>query len=185
MEDEKRIIRRIDTARLGLFPLDKPLLRLAASDIAEVCRLIGLNAGENYGFFETRRRHRVYNAKLDIMEEYPRAWLITTAWYIGRLADMSMIGEVGFKGPPNLGEIEIGYGLKPGARNCGYMTEAVETMCVIAAAQKDYKVEAVMAKTLPNNLPSHNVLRKNGFVRDGVSGKYWRWVKTIKPFAEE
>ena len=44
---------------------------------------------------------------------------------ITRLADGRAVGGIGFKGQPDGGCVEIGYGLAPSARGHGYAAEAV------------------------------------------------------------
>ena len=169
----------METERLYLYPLDAELLWTLRKDADGLCSRLGIRLGEPYGFFEQRRRHKVYSAKLAVMRDHPRSWLLATTWLIVPKDTMTVVGEAGFKGPPNLGEIEVGYGLKKSARNLGYMTETVTLLCRVAAAQQEYTVKTVMAKTLPGNVPSHRVLEKNGFARDGVIGKHWRWLKRL------
>lgn len=173
-------IKRIETERLYLYPLELEQIQMALEDYGGLCQYIGAKPGEPYGFFDWWRKRKVYNAKMALMEQQPRAWLLSTTWFVVNKESLEILGEVGFKGPPNRGEIEIGYGLKAGARNRGYMSEAVDMLCRVAAAQTEYTVHTVIAKTLQNNVPSHRVLQKNGFLRDGMIGKHWRWAKKIK-----
>lgn len=177
---ENENVKRLYTERLCLFPLEEPQLRMALEKPEALCEMLGIFSGKPYGFFEWRRKKKVYTAKLSIMKSHPRAWLLTTTWFIVLRDTFTLLGEVGFKGPPHMGELEIGYALKAEARNKGYMTEAVELLCRVAGVQQEYTVGAIMAKTLKNNTPSHRVLAKNGFVRDGEIDQYWRWVKHME-----
>lgn len=176
---ERDDVKRIFTERLCLFPLEEPQLQMALRDPETLCEKLEIFPGKPYGFFEWRHKKKVYTAKLSIMKSHPRAWLLTTTWFIVSRDTSVLLGEIGFKGPPNMGEIEVGYGLKRDARNKGYMTEALELLCQVAAVQQEYPVEAVIAKTLKDNTPSHRVLEKNGFTRDGEVDKYWRWIKRV------
>ena len=54
---------------------------------------------------------------------------------ITRLADGRAIGGLGFKGQPDGGCVEIGYGLAPSARGHGYAAEAVIALLTVAADQ--------------------------------------------------
>jgi RimJ/RimL family protein N-acetyltransferase len=127
---------------------------------------------------ERRLRRKIYKNKLHIIDESPKACLLTTAWQITR--DGAIVGEAGFKGPPHLGEIEIGYTTHAGYRRRGYMSEAVAALCAFAFQQTAYKVTRVAALTRPRNAASQGVLGKCGFVRDGKQG-WWllRWVKIV------
>ncbi|MCL2030317.1 MAG: GNAT family N-acetyltransferase [Oscillospiraceae bacterium] len=173
-------IKRIETKRLYLYPLEAEHIRMALDDYGGLCRRLRVEPGEKYGFFEWWRRRRVYAAKLALIEQQPRSWLLSTTWFIVDGSTLEILGEAGFKGPPSLGVIEIGYGLKAGARNRGYMSETVETLCRVAVAQTEYNVHTILAKTLKDNTPSHRVLEKNGFVRNGMIGKHWRWLKDME-----
>ena len=183
-ESNQSSIKRIETDRLYLYPLELPQLEEAIRDADALCRRLGVEPGSPYGFFERHRRRPVYTAKRVIVRDQPRSWLLATTWFIVLKETMTLAGEAGFKGPPSVGEIEIGYGLKTEARGKGYMAEAVEMLCRIAFAQTEYAVRTVSAKTLPDNIKSHQVLEKNGFTRDGEIGKYWRWVKRLKDMKE-
>jgi len=124
---------------------------------------------------DRRLRYNIYQNKLRIMEETPDAHLLTTAWQI--TADGAIVGEVGFKGPPTLGEIEIGYTTHAGHRRHGYMTEAVAALCAFAFEQTTYDVVSIAALTRRRNFASQGVLTKCGFVRDGTQGLWLlRWV---------
>lgn len=69
---------------------------------------------------------------------------------------------LGFKGAPNLqGEVEIGYGIDPGFRNKGFMTEGVTRL--IQWAFEDPRCTRIIApNTQRSNLSSNRVLEKVG-----------------------
>lgn len=101
-------------------------------------------------------------------------YLFSTLWTIILKASKQMIGDVCFKGEPNLdGEIEISYGTHFEFRRKGYMTEAVSEMLKWAKKQPD--VRKLLANTEKSNLSSQRVLRNNGFSQiveaDGII--YW------------
>ena len=52
-----------------------------------------------------------------------------------RTADGKAIGGIGFKGQPNNGCVEVGYGLVPSARGNGYAAEALAALLDVAADQ--------------------------------------------------
>ena len=124
---------------------------------------------------ETRLRRNIYRSKLHIITQTPRALPVTTAWQIAH--DGAIVGEVGFKGPPIVGEVEIGYTTHNGYRRQGFMSEAVAALCTYAFEQNTYNVTRVTALTRRRNAASQGVLAKCGFVRDGKQG-WWllRWV---------
>lgn len=79
---------------------------------------------------------------------------------ITRLADGLAVGGVGFKGRPDDGCVEIGYGLSPSARGHGYAAEAVAAVLALAA---EHGVAKVIADTDPDNLASQRTLTNAGF----------------------
>lgn len=101
-------------------------------------------------------------------------YLFSTLWTIILKESKKMVGDVCFKGEPNIdGEIEISYGTHFEFRRKGYMTEAVGEMLKWAKMQSN--VMKILANTEKNNLSSQRVLRINGFSQineaDGII--YW------------
>jgi RimJ/RimL family protein N-acetyltransferase len=165
----------IKTERLELIPYTAEQLQRTLERGSEA-------AAASYGLThppmswrEWRLRRKIYRSKLQIIEESPKAHLLATAWQI--TGNGVIVGEVGFKGPPKLGEIEIGYTTHPGYRRQGYMSEAVAALCAFAFGQTTYNVTRIAALTRRRNFASQKVLTKCGFVRDGTQG-WWllRWV---------
>lgn len=87
-------------------------------------------------------------------------------------ADGVAIGGIGFKGAPEDGAVEIGYGLVPSARGRGYATEAAGAMVRLAAS---LGVTTVRADTDADNVASQRVLEKNGFrlVRETRAARFY------------
>jgi RimJ/RimL family protein N-acetyltransferase len=79
---------------------------------------------------------------------------------ITRLADGKAIGGIGFKGQPQDGCVEIGYGLAPSARGCGYAAEAALALLAVAA---EHGLEKVIADTHLDNIASQRTLTRAGF----------------------
>ena len=98
-------------------------------------------------------------------------WLHYFAARIGDGDGLRLIGEGGFKGPPDArGMIEIGYALVPSAHGQGYATEASKAM--IAAAWERGATVA-RAETLPDMDASIAVMKRLGMTpaesaKDGV-----------------
>jgi [ribosomal protein S5]-alanine N-acetyltransferase len=83
-------------------------------------------------------------------------------------------GMIGFKGIPNmLGEAEIGYGIEPAYQRKGYMTEAASLL--VEWAFQTGRCQAVIAETLPDNLPSQRVLQKIGMRQYGNVDEMLLW----------
>jgi RimJ/RimL family protein N-acetyltransferase len=79
---------------------------------------------------------------------------------ITRLADGRAIGGLGFKGQPERGCVEIGYGLAPSARGNGYAAEAVIALLAVAA---DRLLSRVIADTTLDSIASQCTLIRAGF----------------------
>jgi len=168
----------VRTERLHIIPNSAEDLRFALDkgfEAAAASRGLTLPAMERK---ERRMRRSIYSVKLDLMRDYPNAHKLCTAWQIVLPEFNVIIGEMGFKGPPTMGSVEIGYGLHPDCRRMGYMTEAVAAMCTYAFTQEAYKVDRVVALTRWRNKASQGVLLKNGFTRKGWHSLWlMRWEK--------
>jgi RimJ/RimL family protein N-acetyltransferase len=79
---------------------------------------------------------------------------------ITRLSDGRAIGGIGFKGQPDGGCGEIGYGLAPSARGHGYAAEAVIALLNMAA---DHGLSKVVGDTTLDNIASQRTLIRAGF----------------------
>lgn len=75
------------------------------------------------------------------------------------------IGDIGFKGKPVDGVVEIGYFISNIHRNQGYAKEAIDSMVHWAFSQDG--VETIAARCTSQNVPSCKVLEANGFKRTG------------------
>lgn len=78
---------------------------------------------------------------------------------ITRLADGRAIGGVGFKGQPEGGRVEIGYGLAPSTRGNGFAAEVVGALLGLAA---DHGLSRVIADTAVDNAASQRTLVRAG-----------------------
>jgi [ribosomal protein S5]-alanine N-acetyltransferase len=99
-------------------------------------------------------------------------------WVIVHNIGRVVIGDIGFKGKPENGTIEIGYGILPAYQQQGYATEASRALIAWAWMQPD--VERVTAACLDTNAASRRVLEKIGMRRTGKSGGliYWEIMKS-------
>jgi RimJ/RimL family protein N-acetyltransferase len=88
---------------------------------------------------------------------------------ITRLADGLAVGGIGFKGQPDGGYVEIGYGLAPSARGQGYAAEAVVALLAVAA---DQGVPKVIADTTLDNIASQRTLIRAGFHLVGTDSEF-------------
>jgi [ribosomal protein S5]-alanine N-acetyltransferase len=100
------------------------------------------------------------------------------SWLPILVSENMLIGNAGYKGPPNEGMVEIGYEVATAYRNQGFATEMAYAL--VKNAFMDPQVNKVIAHTLAAENPSVRVLRKCGFtfvseVLDPDDGLIWRW----------
>ena len=104
---------------------------------------------------------------------FQRPWLGYLAEHNGQL-----LGQCGFKSPPQNGRVEIAYGTTPGKEGKGIATQLARQL--VQMAREAEKGIIVFAQTLPEEGASTAILRKLGFVRTGTvhhpeDGDVWEW----------
>ncbi|MGM0877249.1 MAG: GNAT family N-acetyltransferase [Bacillota bacterium] len=99
-------------------------------------------------------------------------------WLVFRQEDELFIGDIGFKGRPRNGVVEIGYGILKDAQNNGYATEAVEAL--INWAFRTRKVEKILAECLRVNIPSIRVLEKLSMMKTNEDEKIIYWERNLQ-----
>jgi RimJ/RimL family protein N-acetyltransferase len=137
-------------------------LQLHAIDVAEAERIVARSAGPADSWADDFP----FEGDVGAVGGFLRA---TTAdgeqrpfgyYRITRSADGRAIGGIGFKGQPDRGCVEIGYGLAPSARGQGYGAEAVVGLLTVAA---DHGLSRVIADTTLANIASQRTLVRAGF----------------------
>ena len=91
---------------------------------------------------------------------------------ITQRSDGQAIGGIGFKGAPDNGVVEVGYGLAPSARGHGFAAEALSALTTAAAS---HGVARVRADTAPDNVASQRTLERAGFVRVVADANLFRY----------
>lgn len=86
-----------------------------------------------------------------------------------------ILGDIGFKGKPKHGIIEIGYYVVLSKRDQGFATEAVKAMCDWAFQQPS--VRTVQAQCDKRNFSSQQVLFNNGFTQVSEKGSIITFMK--------
>ncbi|HYJ68402.1 MAG TPA: GNAT family N-acetyltransferase [Nocardioidaceae bacterium] len=99
-------------------------------------------------------------------------------YQIRRQSDGLAIGGVGFKGPPDGGVVEIGYGLASSARGHGYATEALRALVQIAAG---LGVTTIRADTDLDNVASQRTLDNAGFHLVEADSEFCHYEARISP----
>ncbi len=91
-------------------------------------------------------------------------------WYVLLKEDRMAVGNVGFKGKPDVeGTVETGYSILEAYHRRGYAPEAVNALLVWAFEHSE--VQRIAAETFPLFTPSIRVLRKTGFKFVGVGNE--------------
>jgi RimJ/RimL family protein N-acetyltransferase len=89
------------------------------------------------------------------------------------------VGTIGFFGAPDAaGTAMIGYGLVAPARGLGYATEALRALVTFAFTQET--VLRLEADPDPDNIASHRILEKSGFVRTRTTADAY-WYTAVRP----
>ena len=149
----------ITTSRLQLHPID----------VAEGERIAARSAGPDDAWADDFPFEGDVGAVGGFLRATARGEQRPFGFYrITRLADGRAIGGIGFKGQPEDGCVEIGYGLVPSARGNGYAAEAVVALLAIAA---DHGVSKVIADTTLDNIASQRALIRAGFRLVGTVGE--------------
>ena len=112
---------------------------------------------------------QAYTEMLDGALAHPESALWYLPWSFSLRDGGVMIGDACFKGLPESGAPEVGYGLEAAYWNRGYATEGVAALCRWALAQPG--VTGIEAETAPDNAASQRVLEKLGFQPTGATGE--------------
>ena len=151
---------KLKTARLELVGCTPELLRAEGEDRARFAALLDARVPGEWPpelYDDDARRWTL--DRVDAAPESEGWW----AYYVVLLGDggRELAGLTGYKGPPQEGTVEVGYGVLPAHQRRGYASEAVAALVERAFAHPD--VERVIAETLPELTPSIGVLEKGGF----------------------
>jgi RimJ/RimL family protein N-acetyltransferase len=161
---------RIETERLVLMALPLEAARaLVAGDRDRAGGILGAAIPEGWpddALAGILPRHR------DQLEGEP-ATIAFGIWVIARSDPRIVVGSSGFHGPPDRGEVELGYGIHPDHRNAGYATEAAVALAGMALDRTG--VTRVIAECEEDNAASIRVLEKAGFRREHVRAGTIRW----------
>jgi RimJ/RimL family protein N-acetyltransferase len=137
-------------------------LELYAIDVAEAERIVARSPGpadvwaDDFPFEgDVVAAGGFLRASAEMGEQRPFGF-----YRITRRSDGRAVGGVGFKGQPDGGSVEIGYGLAPSARGLGYAAEAVIALLTVAAG---HGISKVIADTTLDNIASQRTLVHAGF----------------------
>jgi ribosomal-protein-alanine N-acetyltransferase len=161
---------RIETARLTLIALPLDAARaLIAGDRDRAARILGAAIPEGWPD-EALVGILPRDCERLAQEPEPTGFGI---WVVIRTEPGIVVGSSGFHGPPDRGEIELGYGIHPDHRNAGYATEAAIALAGWALGHEG--VTHVIAECDEDNAASIRVLEKAGLRREHVRAGTIRW----------
>jgi ribosomal-protein-alanine N-acetyltransferase len=158
---EKHML-QIETPRLRLVPCSVAAAQAAIADRAALESLLGARVPEDWPAEDLRDFLPVY-ARIVDEQAARQGWGI---WLILDRAAQSLVGDIGFKGPPDQnGTAEVGYSVLPAFQGRGYATEAARALIEWATSQPGLR--RIVANCLEDNAASIRVLEKAGMRRTG------------------
>jgi RimJ/RimL family protein N-acetyltransferase len=154
-------------------------LELHAIDVAEAERIAARNAGpgdawaDDFPFEgDVGAVGAFLRATAALGEQRPFGY-----YRITRQSDGRAVGGIGFKGQPQGGCVEIGYGLAPSSRDHGYAAEAVTALLTVAAR---HGLISVIADTTLDNVASQMTLIRAGFRLVGTRAELHHYAVRIE-----
>jgi [ribosomal protein S5]-alanine N-acetyltransferase len=154
----------VDTDRLRLIACPAQIARAVVRGRRHAEALLGVCIHHNWPSQEIRVFMPIYAQQVERDPDHV-AWGI---WLVLHTANRTVIGDVGFKGKPNMSStVDIGYGIVPEYRRQGYAYEAARGLRDWAFSQPG--VSRITGDCLPENLPSARILEKLGMRRIGHS----------------
>jgi RimJ/RimL family protein N-acetyltransferase len=94
-------------------------------------------------------------------------------WLIIERETNTVVGDIGFHGPPGDGRVEIGFSVIPDRRRRGYASEAARSIVEWAIGQPG--IREVVARSDPANEASARTLTAAGFARVGERDGLIEW----------
>ena len=162
----------LETGRLVLFPYTQENLALFNTDLARFEERFGV-------VYRGEELDHLLNDFLKKLEKEigddPENYLFFTDFLIVLKENSHVIGSIDYKYVPRNGVTEVGYGMNPAYTGHGYMTEALTAFLDLG---RKLGIRKVLADTLPDNLPSQNVLKRCGFRFLKEDGNLW-WEKDL------
>jgi RimJ/RimL family protein N-acetyltransferase len=148
----------ITTARLHLVPATPAIIAAELEDHAALAGVLGADVPSDWPpEYHDRDTLEFWHERL--LEPGAAGWWLHYAVLAGP-EPPTLVGSVGYKGPPADGAVEIGYSIVPTWQRRGLATEACRAL-IAAAWERGATV--VLAHTLEHLTPSIGVLRKLGF----------------------
>lgn len=145
--------------------------------VTERLALVAIDADSAHSFAEYIREKKHIQSHLERLEADAKllGWGV---WLVLNSNTGEAVGDIGFKGKPVEGTVEVGYGFLPEARNQGYATESVSALLEWAFSTN--QVNRILAECLADNQASIRVLEKLGMQRTEEKSEmiYWTLLKS-------
>lgn len=149
----------IETQRLLIVPMTFEFVSKILDDDITVYKEFGIKPIDEWPNIDIREIMPILKDKLS-SKPIPDGF---EAWLFVDKSDNSIVGDGGFKGPPDEnGVIDIGYGIIESRRRQGFAYEAVTALIKWGFSHNN--VKAITADCLKNNTASINLLKKLGMV---------------------
>jgi [ribosomal protein S5]-alanine N-acetyltransferase len=152
--------------RVELTPLSAAAATSLPDDRPKASRLIGASLPDDW-------------PQTDLLDVLPMQATATPEeerfgiWIMIERDTNSVVGDIGFMGPPDDGTVEIGFSVIPDRRRRGYASEAAERL--VAWALEQPEISEVVATCDPDNEASARTLSAADFSRLGESDGTIRW----------
>ncbi len=158
---------RIGTRHLELLPLPAEAAAALPDDRSTASQQIGAVIPEDWPQVDLLDVLPMQAAAADLEAERFGVWVL-----IERDTN-TVVGDIGFFGPPHAQSVEIGFSVIPDRRRRGYASEAARALVEWALRQPG--IIEVTARSDAENEASARVLRRAEFDRLGVTSGTVRW----------
>ena len=161
---------QIETPQLRLVPCTVADAQAAMADRAALEVRLGARVPDDWPAEDLRDFLPVYGQIVDA-QAARQGWGI---WLILGSAERTLVGDIGFKGPPDVQQtVEIGYSVLPAFQGRGYASEAARAIMAWGFAQPG--VRRIVANCRFDNAASIRVLEKAGMRRTGRDRDELTW----------
>ena len=157
---------RIGSERLDLIPMPAAVADALPEDRATAVRLLDATVPD-------------YWPQADLVDVLPMQAAASPdaerfgVWLIIERQTNTVVGDIGFMGPPEGGSVEIGFSVIPDRRRRGYATDAARA--IVEWALREPSIQRVTARSDVDNEASSRVLHAVGFSRVGEADRVIRW----------
>lgn len=159
----------LTTHRLRLAPASAEMLAAAIAGPTALAQLLGVHVPATWPPLYVDDDALRYTARRLAEGEEQAGWWMYFVFFAHPDGSESLVGTVGYKGPPTEGLVEVGYGIVSDQHRRGFATEA--TRALIARAFAVREVREIVAETLPELIASIGVMTKCGFEYAGAGSE--------------